>query len=150
MTTHPELRAAVQLASLRNIPVSVMPDVLSSVLDELDALKASSKPKAGRQDYPDAFEEVWKLYPAERQGTKKTAFKAWAARIKSGVEPAEIVAGLRRYLAHAKATGKETRYLYQAATFFGPDEHFATQWVMPENKRVSSNDEAKRLLFGEG
>lgn len=134
MTNHVELRAAAELASLRGIPVSVLPSDLTAILDELDAFKATARQKGKRMDYPQAFEDTWALYPSERQGTKKAAYRAWAARIKSGVEPAEIQLGLQRYLAHAKATGKATQYLYLAATFFGPDEHFATQWAINQPK----------------
>lgn len=100
-------------------------------------LGAAPKPsKLARNDYPTAFEEVWAMYPVERQGTKRTAFKAWNANIKRGVEPAEIANGLRRYLAHAKAIGTEMKYLRLAATFFGPDEHFAAAYVMPSAQRA--------------
>lgn len=129
MRDYSDLRSAAQLALLQSIPVSLLPDQLTDLLDELDALRAGAKPpKPKRNDYPSAFEEVWALYPASRQGTKMTAFKAWSARINSGVEPAEILLGLRRYLAHASAARTSEKYLYLAATFFGPDEHFATHW----------------------
>ena len=115
--------------------VQVDSSVLEGLLDEIERLRMLGKP-AKRNDYPEAFEEVWAAYPEERQGTKRTAFKAWAANIKRGVEPAEILLGLSRYLAHATAIGTETQYLKLAATFFGPDEHFAAKYVMPSAKQA--------------
>lgn len=113
--------------------VQVDSNVLESLLDELERFRKLCAP-AKRNDYPPEFEEAWAAYPAERQGAKRAVFKAWAANVKRGVEPAEMMLGLRRYLAHAQAIGTETKYLKLAATFFGPDEHFAANYVMPSTK----------------
>lgn len=122
-----------------------------ALLDELDALRAQIKPvKPARNDYPAAFDEVWAMYPAERQGTKKTAFNKWAAHIKRGVEPAEIANGLRKYLAHAEAIGTETKFLKLAATFFGPDEHFAAAYVMPVGQKGRSNGSIGKQDYSAG
>lgn len=129
MTDFAELR---MLASTMPC-VQVDSDVLEAMIDEIERLRSLSVP-AKRNDYPAEFEEVWAAYPAERQGTKRTAYKAWAANIKRGIEPNEILLGLRRYLAHANAIGTEVKYLKLAATFFGPDEHFAAKYVMPSTK----------------
>lgn len=138
MTGHMDIRLAVgngQACGRRRVEVDTA--ALGALLDTFDALLAQVKPpKPARNDYPTAFEEVWAMYPVERQGTKRTAFKAWNANIKRGVEPAEIANGLRRYLAHAKAIGTEMKYLRLAATFFGPDEHFAAAYVMPSAQRA--------------
>lgn len=137
MRDYSELRAAANGAGVLSvIEVHVGAATILALLDELDALRAASKPaKPKRNDYPPAFDEVWAAYPVERQGTKRTAFKAWSANVKRGVEPAEMALGLSRYLAHAEAIGTETRYLKLAATFFGPDEHFAAAYVMPQAQR---------------
>ena len=115
--------------------VSVDSGQLEEMINEIEALRKAAGKLAKKNDYPPEFEEVWAEYPAERQGTKRTAYKAWHARIKQGVEPNEILLGLRRYLAHAAAIGTETKYLRLASTFFGPDEHFATNYVMPASRQ---------------
>ncbi len=134
--------------------VQIDSPVLEAILDELERLRKLGAP-VKRNDYPAEFEEVWAAYPEERQGTKRTAFKAWAARIKAGVEPNEILLGLRRYLAHAEAIGTEAKYLRLAATFFGPDEHFAAKYVMPSAKQAhlgkagqSTANAARELMEG--
>lgn len=135
--------------------VQVDSTTLEAILDELDLLRLASGKPAKRNDYPPEFEEAWEAYPTERQGTKRTAFKAWAANIKRGVEPGEILLGLRRYLAHAEAIGTEAKYLKLAATFFGPDEHFAAQYVMPSARQAhlgkagrSTANAARELMEG--
>jgi hypothetical protein len=132
MTTINDIRsAAIEAQGCGRAVVEVDVVNLLAALDAIDAALAKTVPSAKRNDYPSEFEEVWALYPTERQGAKRAAFKGWAANVKRGVEPAEILLGLRRYLAHAEAIGTETRYLKLAATFFGPDEHFAANYVMP-------------------
>ena len=127
---------ALNSIGFHDMHVSVAAEVVIDLLDELDALRAQVKPaKPKRNEYPADFDEVWAAYPVERQGTKREAFKAWAANIKRGIEPAEIANGLRKYLAHAEAIGTETKYLKQAATFFGPNEHFAAAYVMPSGRQ---------------
>ncbi|MEX3933309.1 replication protein [Paraburkholderia phymatum] len=92
-------------------------------------LPKENQQKERAQKNPE-FEEAWKLYP-ERDGgdSKAKALKAWNARIREGVNPAEIIAGLKRYIAHLEKKGDiGTQYVKQAATFFGPDGHYAEAW----------------------
>lgn len=136
MSNHSAIHEAIAAAHAAGADrVEIRAADLEALFDELTTLRALVIPKpAKRNDYPQEFEDVWALYPTDRQGTKRTAFKAWKANVGRGVDPNEILLGLRRYLAHAAATGKETRYLYLAATFFGPDEHFATKWPVPREQ----------------
>lgn len=79
------------------------------------------------------FEEAWQHYPRRSGGNSKAkALKAWRSRRRAGVKPDVLTGGLLRYKAFVKATGKEnTEYVMQAATFFGPDEHYLEQWTVP-------------------
>lgn len=81
----------------------------------------------------DLFEEAWKAYPPRAGGNSKAdARKAWVARVHAGVEPEDIVAGVHRYAAFCRAEGKVgTAYVKQAATFFGPGEHWTEDWALP-------------------
>lgn len=84
-------------------------------------------------DPVDLFEEAWKAYPKRSGGNSKAdARKAWAARLQAGIEPEDIVAGVHRYAAFCRADGKVgTAYVKQAATFFGPGEHWTEDWALP-------------------
>jgi hypothetical protein len=81
------------------------------------------------------FSVAWQEYPKRAGGNSRSAAaKAYGARLKAGAVEEEMVAGVRRYAAFVRATGKEgTEYVKQAATFFGPDEHWKEAWDVPMN-----------------
>ena len=72
------------------------------------------------------FEKAWSLYPRRAGGnSKKNALAKWTTRIRTGVDPTELIASVERYANYVRATGKEgTEYVKQAATFFGAAEHW--------------------------
>lgn len=99
--------------------------------------KAAEPARTAKQEYSPEFEEVWKAYPRRAGGNPKpSAWKAWSARIREGVSSADMLAGVQRYAAFITATGKAgSEYVKQAATFFGPDHHFAESWIAPTAQR---------------
>jgi uncharacterized protein YdaU (DUF1376 family) len=76
--------------------------------------------------YSAEFESFWTEYPKrEGSNSKKTAFKAWNARLRSGVKAEDLILAAKRYAAQQFAAGNlGTPYVKQAATFLGADEHF--------------------------
>ena len=98
-------------------------------------------------DYSPAFEEAWQAYPKRSGGNNKlSAFKAWNARIKQGVKPETMLAGVKRYAAFMASEGKiGTSFVKQAATFFGPDKHFDEPWLVEtqENKVPTRQDQSR-------
>lgn len=95
--------------------------------------KASAPARSAKQDYSPEFETAWQAYPKRAGGNSKPgAFKAWKARLKDGVKPEDMLAGVKRYAAYARATGSVgTQFVKQATTFFGPDRHFEEAWQAP-------------------
>lgn len=83
-----------------------------------------------KSKYTPEFEKAWSIYPKRTGGNPKhSAFKAWTARLKSGATAEDLTAGVIRYARFVKSSGKEgTEFVKQAATFFGPDEHFRESW----------------------
>ena len=81
-------------------------------------------------DEPPGFADCWNSYPRREGGNpRKPAMKAFRARVRQGVSPAELLAGTERYAAFIRAKGQEgTSFVKQAATFFGPDEHWREPW----------------------
>lgn len=74
---------------------------------------------ATRPMIADPFEEFWKAYP-KRDGSnpKHPAKTKFVAAVKSGTEPAAIIAGAGRYAAEASAKGQVgTPYVMQASTW---------------------------------
>ncbi|WP_449567066.1 DNA-binding protein [Lelliottia nimipressuralis] len=95
-----------------------------------------------KNSYTHEFEEAWTIYPKRAGGNSKAdAFKAWNARVKSGVTAQDMVAGVKRYGAYLAATGKlNTEYVQQAATFFGPSCHYENEWLIPNQSQYGGRN----------
>ena len=108
---------------------------------------ASAPTRSAKQDYSLEFEKAWQAYPKRAGGNSKAAaFKAWNARLKDGVKPEVMLAGVKRYAAFARATGSAgTQYVKQAASFFGPDRHFEESWQAPSAPGGWHNSTIARL-----
>lgn len=94
---------------------------------------APAPARSSKRDYSPEFETAWQAYPKRAGGNSKAAaYKAWKARLKDGVKPEDMLAGVKRYAAYVKVTGNAgTQFVKQAATFFGPDRHFEEAWQTP-------------------
>ena len=108
---------------------------------------ASAPTRSAKQDYSPEFEKAWQAYPKRAGGNSKAAaFKAWNSRLKDGVKPEVMLAGVKRYAAFARATGSAgTQYVKQAASFFGPDRHFEESWQAPSAPGGGHNSTIARL-----
>lgn len=93
----------------------------------------SKNHQRGTMLFEEVFEQAWTIYPKRAGGNSKAAArKAWNARVKSGVDPEDMLAGTQRYAAYCLATGRVgTQFVRQAATFFGPDLHFEDEFDIP-------------------
>jgi hypothetical protein len=96
------------------------------------AVSRKQEAESRKQD-TSLFDAVWQAYPKRAGGNPRAAAeKAYAARLRDGATPDSLLAGTRRYAAFIRATGKEgTEYVKQAASFFGPDGHWAEPWDAP-------------------
>ncbi|HDU6139459.1 TPA: helix-turn-helix domain-containing protein [Klebsiella pneumoniae subsp. pneumoniae] len=108
---------------------------------------ASAPARSAKQGYSPEFETAWQAYPKRAGGNSKAAaFKAWNARLKDGVKPEVMLAGVKRYAAYTRATGSAgTQYVKQAASFFGPDRHFEESWQAPSAPGGGHNGTIARL-----
>lgn len=104
-----------------------------------------------KKDYSPDFETAWQAYPKRAGGNSKAAaFKAWKARLKDGVSPADMLAGVERYAAYVCTTGSTgTQFVKQAATFFGPDRHFEESWQAPSTNGGGRRNALPVSGFGE-
>lgn len=97
--------------------------------DKVEAVKQLSS-KTPTVEYSTDFEILWQLYP-KRAGSnpKRRAFHAYSARRFEGHPHASMLEGTKRMATSIRAEGSEgTRYVLQAATFFGPDLRFLEPW----------------------
>lgn len=113
---------------------------------QIAPIKNESKQPPVNED----FEQAWALYPRRVGGNpKNSALHAWNARIKAGVKPQTMIDGVMRYAKFCEADGSVgTKYVKQAVTFFGKDEHYLDPWVYADkprrNSRESENDRRER------
>lgn len=112
---------------------------------EVNPCAIASHCKDGKED-PEGFSDCWKAYPKRSGGnSRKEASKAYRARLKTGVLPADMLAGVKRYAAYIRGTGKEgTAYVKQASTFFGAGEHWREPWTLPAGVPGKSHEPAER------
>lgn len=119
------------------IPDSLIPDSLISDSIKQHPASADASADDGGQviaakrngkAYTPEFERAWSAYPQRPNNSKADAFKAWSARIRAGASPGSIIAGVERYAAYCKTDVSDPRYIKQAATFFGPAEHYLEEW----------------------
>lgn len=113
--------------------------------------KAAEPSCTGKQDYSPEFETAWQAYPKRAGGNSKAAaFKSWKARLREGVNPADMLAGVNRYAAYVRTTGSAgTQFVKQAASFFGPDRHFEESWQAPSTNGGGRRNVLPVSGFGE-
>jgi len=121
----------------------------------------SSSPAKNKRkaiDYTQEFEEAWAAYP-KREGSnnKRKAFSAWNARLREGVAPEEMLAGVKRYAAYCAAkdaTG--TQWVMQAQRFFGTDREFENDWSVAQRpsgtiqRRASTHGGYDKIDYSRG
>lgn len=82
------------------------------------------------------FAHAWEIYPRRFGGNNRVdAEKQWNARIKAGISPTEMSAGVKRYATFCDATGKTgTEFVKAAKTFFGRSRHWEEAYDLPPAK----------------
>jgi len=116
---------------------------------DTDTDKNKKSDRAAAQPEPSEFAEIRRDYP-KRAGSQRwhEALGAYRARVREGNAPRELLAGVRRYAAFIRATGKErTEYVMQAATFLGKGKDFLLPWHPPPKPETAA-DRMNRLLNG--
>jgi len=108
-------------------------------------IKSKNKPIA-QHEYTLDFESFWQAYP-RREG-KRSAWRQWAARIKSGATANEMIAGAKAYAARTKRENRDLKFVKLPATFLGPDEHFR-EVTEAASQPAQTIEWAKPILFTE-
>ncbi|WP_353233351.1 DUF1376 domain-containing protein [Diaphorobacter ruginosibacter] len=108
------------------------------------------KQRSGKSAYSAEFEAAWSAYPDRPNHSKQEAWKAWNARIRAGVPASQILEGVKRYAAYIKASQKDPQFVKHAATFFGPSEHYLSDWTAPSSNRASRHSGFDQMDYSEG
>lgn len=92
---------------------------------------------------PDLFADAWAAYPRRPGASKADSRKAWDARIAAKVSPIDLFEGVMRYAAYCAAMNVQPEFIKQPATFFGPGEHYLSDWTpTPKGGSNGSNRES--------
>lgn len=100
--------------TLIDVPVS---QELTVAAHKAPVKAKKSKKSKKRNDYPDDFEEFWRIYP--RHEDKKKAFKVWQTALKNGATADEIIAGAARYAKYR--AGEPEQYTKHPSTWLNGD-----------------------------
>lgn len=79
------------------------------------------------------FALAWAAYPKRPNNSRGKASKAYMARRREGVSAEAIHAGVVAYAAYVQAIGQPPHFVKLASTFFGPDEHWLTDYAVPDS-----------------
>lgn len=85
----------------------------------------------------DFFDVAWSAYPKRPGANKTLARKAWDARLKDGASPEEMIDGVYAYANYCQVMATDPQYIKQASTFFGPGEHYKSDWT--PTQKVNGN-----------
>lgn len=112
------------------------------------SLSAVVRPIKGTGSASPTFLAAWEVYPRRTGGNPKdAAWKKWQARLADGHSEEEMLAGVRRYAAFARATGKEgTEYVQQAVRFFGREKSFLESWACDGTRSAGQKLSAGKRL----
>lgn len=91
------------------------------------------------------FEKAWSAYPKRPGASRVDSLKAWSTSIKGGAAADEIHVGVLRYAAYVSANKIEPKFIKQPASFFGPGEHYKSDW---SDKTGASKQNSKFHLAG--
>lgn len=120
-----------------NPPDSPIPDSLQSDSGLQITESAPDQVAKPSAEYSPEFEIAWSMYPQRPGANKKKSYKAWNARLKSGVDFVEITLGVERYAHYCEQMKIEPQFVKQPETFFGPDDHYKADWTVRPQARGS-------------
>ncbi|MFA5925198.1 MAG: YdaU family protein [Methylococcaceae bacterium] len=102
-------------------------------------------------EYSDEFELAWAAYPSRPGANKKESFKAWNARVKSGADKNAMIEGAIRYASYCKTLGIDPQFIKQPSTFFGPGDHYSSDWrAASPQRKIPSQDNFETKDYGTG
>lgn len=80
------------------------------------------------EEWETEFAAAWAIYPKRPNNSRAKALRAYQAAKRRGATTAELYAGVEAYAAYCQREGVQPRFVKLAATFFGPDEHWRSDY----------------------
>lgn len=100
-------------------------------------------PPNKKEMYDPLFEGAWAA--SWRRGAKRTAGRAWSARLREGVDPTDLTRAIELRTRQYERDGTEDRYRQHVSTFLGPDEHWKDQLRLEAAPKRTCNECGKRF-----
>ncbi len=95
-----------------------------------------------REQVARAFETAWALYPKRPGNSKANARRAFESSIRSRrATPEQLIAGVEAYAGYVVREAIEPRYIKRAETFFGPGQHWESDYGPAPSRTVNLYDE---------
>ena len=88
-----------------------------------DKFSLKGQTDGGYYIYPDEYEKIYELYPANN-GSKKAGWRKWAATRRKGVSKEDLIKAVKNYAKVCEREDRDKKYVKHIGTFFGPDEHW--------------------------
>jgi len=129
-----EQRTKEQKNNIKNKPSD------NSDTDTGDKFSLQGQTDGGYYIYPDEYEEIYELYPANK-GSKKAGWRKWAATRRRGISKEDLTTAVSNYAKVCEREDRDKKYVKHIGTFFGPDEHWKEYLELDEE---NINDNKKR------
>lgn len=112
--------------------------------DEKPSLRSKKTPARKRAEPAEdpTFDRFWSTYP--RRVAKPAARKAWAAAMKRGADPEQIIAAARLYATNPRRQESDPKYTAHPATWLNQeryDDEPEESWQPPAPRTNSARDE---------
>lgn len=99
----------------------------------------STKSKQIRAPSP-LFEQAWAAYPSRPNNSKAQALRAWNARAADGEPEVVMLTGTIAYAGYVQREGTDPKYVKLASTFYGPDQHYRSDFSTATPQRSHADD----------
>lgn len=97
--------------------------------------ESHQRPKI-QEVYAAEFEQFWALYP--RKVEKRSAYKAWRARIREGISPGVLIIAAKHYAEYCALNRLGERYIKHPANFLGSSRAFE-DYIKPRAEPINGN-----------
>ena len=136
-------------------PVTVTPPTLKDPLPNLVTVEVNPNPPP---DSPPArvkpdlgVGEVWEAYPRRQGGnSRKNAEASFRKAVKSGVDAATILDGVRAYAEHCDATGKTRTEFVKTTEAWLNGRYWESDWSISLSRPAPPHRQARRNTALEG
>jgi len=126
------VRAKLKKERKEFISTDLSKDLSKDITSHYKPSQAKGSKNMSDSGEPDAeYQKARKAYkPRNPNDNNKRAVKAWNARIRAKIPPADLQAGIDRYMAQCVANQTPPNKIMHMSTFLNGDEHWKQPWTV--------------------